>query len=398
MALPTFDPNTIAVYLQTQWGGSSEGSFRVWTDPATITVFIAQNLFVDGSNGEGDGLLSMSLDQVSRAREAFSIWQELSGVKFVELTGPEGADITFAYSTATKNDGTYTTATLGADIGTIPNVAVFEIDRQQIWMDGNANTWPSLQPGQITYNSKGFQTYLHEIGHALGLSHPGSYDASDNPPPTFLASAEFAQDNMQNSVMSYFGAYRPGTGWVGDGATTADLFPATPMVYDILAIQQKYGANMSTRAGDTTYGFNSNAGWAFFDFTATPQAIFTIWDAGGIDTIDASGFTQFQRITLVDGQYSDIGGLTDNIAIAFGATIENAKGGTGVDNMTGNAADNRLEGNTGSDELHGGGGNDSLFGGDQDDRLFGDTGGDQLEGGNGDDVLDGGGNTGGPAP
>src|SRR5262245_23803367 len=361
LPLPVFGPESISLYLQTQWGGSSEGSFRIWPTP-TITLYIGSSLPVDGDKGEGDGFVRMSADQATRAREAFSIWQELAGVNFVELTGPQGADITFAYSTTTNNGGTYATPTLGPDIGTVPNVAVFEIERQQIWMASNANSWPSLQPGQITYNSKGFQTYLHEIGHALGLSHPGSYDASDNPAPTYIVSAEFAQDNMQNTVMSYFGAFRPGTGWVGDGATNADLYPATPMVYDILAIQQKYGANMSTRTGDTTYGFNSNAGWDFFDFNRTPQAIFTIWDAGGVDTIDPSGFAQFQRITLVDGQYSDIGGLTDNIAIAFGATIENARGGSGVDNITGNGADNRLEGNAGADELHGSAGNDSLFG------------------------------------
>ena len=55
---------------------------------------------------------------------------------------------------------------------------------------------------------------------------------------------------------------------------------------------------MSTRTEDTIYGFHSTAGWDFMDFTKTPQTIFTIWDAGGIDTIDASGFNQDQTIDL----------------------------------------------------------------------------------------------------
>ena len=42
-------------------------------------------------------------------------------------------------------------------------------------------------------------------------------------------------------------------------------YPSTPLLFDIYALQQIYGANMSTRTGDTVYGFGSNAG-AVYDF------------------------------------------------------------------------------------------------------------------------------------
>ena len=70
-----------------------------------------------------------------------------------------------------------------------------------------------------------------------------------------------------------------------------------------------------------------------------------MWDAGGKDTFDFSGYSEDQRIRLGDGQFSDVGGLTKNVAIAQGATIENAKGGSGDDHVIGNAVANHLYGN-----------------------------------------------------
>ena len=59
------------------------------------------------------------------------------------------------------------------------------------------------------------------------------------------------------------------------------------MLYDIAAIQAKYGADMTTRTGDTVYGYNSTANRGAFDFNMNPKPIFTIWDAGGNDTLDS---------------------------------------------------------------------------------------------------------------
>ena len=57
--------------------------------------------------------------------------------------------------------------------------------------------------------------------------------------------------------------------------------------------QEKYGAEMTTRAGDTTYGFNATADVTNDAMRFDPgemDTIFTIWDAGGNDTLDLSGF------------------------------------------------------------------------------------------------------------
>ena len=84
-----------------------------------------------------------------------------------------------------------------------------------------------------------------------------------------------------------------------DGVTYR--FTMTPMMADILAVQKLYGA-ANTRAGDTVYGFGSTAG-SIYDFSTYPSApALTIYDSGGTDTLNASGYGQNQLIDLRGGQ------------------------------------------------------------------------------------------------
>ncbi|MEX1056267.1 MAG: M10 family metallopeptidase C-terminal domain-containing protein, partial [Natronospirillum sp.] len=73
-----------------------------------------------------------------------------------------------------------------------------------------------------------------------------------------------------------------------------------------------------------------------------------------------SGFSQSQIISLVEGTFSSVGALTDNLSIAYGAVIENAVGGSGNDMITGNASANMLNGGGGNDSINGGSGNDRI--------------------------------------
>ena len=128
---------------------------------------------------------------------------------------------------------------------------------------------------------------------------------------------------------------------------------ATPMVYDIAALQYLYGANMTHNSGDTTYSFDPD----------TPF-IKAIWDAGGNDTLDFSNFSKSNTISLEDGEYSTIGfdvdwSMTDNLGIAFDAIIEDAIGGSGDDTIKGNDSSNSIEGGPGNDIIDGGKGNDT---------------------------------------
>jgi Ca2+-binding RTX toxin-like protein len=138
------------------------------------------------------------------------------------------------------------------------------------------------------------------------------------------------------------------------------------MPFDIQALQYLYGANMSTRAGNTSY-----------DWDTSVPVLETIWDGGGRDTIDCGNQVLRCVIRLNDGSYSTVGTQGD-IAIANGVVIENATGGRASDSLFGNDAANRLVGNAGNDVLSGAAGRDVLTGG---------AGRDRLEGGAGRDVF-----------
>jgi hypothetical protein len=233
-------------------------------------------------------------------------------------------------------------------------------------------------------NSYSFQTYLHEIGHALGLGHAGDYNNTAD----YTQDALYANDAWSTTIMSYF-SQSDNTYFHNQGFT--EQFVLTPMNADIVAMQQLYGLSTTTRTGDTTYGFNSNAGSSIYN-AANGAYAYTIFDSGGNDTLDYSGFTSDQLINLNPETFMNIGPSTGNVMIARGTVIENAIGGSGSDQIIGNNVANLLVGNDGNDTISGGGGDDFLTGGIGFDTLTGgpgnDTFRDNMAGLNGDTITD----------
>ncbi|MRW93785.1 DUF4214 domain-containing protein [Duganella sp. FT80W] len=209
--------------------------------------------------------------------------------------------------------------------------------------------------GVGSYN---YMSLMHELGHTLGLKHPFEDGTLD-----------LTHANRQYSIMAYDDA--PNSLYVKITETATSYYwnsyyivPDTPMVNDIAAIQYLYGANMTYQTGDNTYTFDP----------ATPF-LRTIWDAGGNDTISVANFSTDNVIDLQEGHYSSIRILSDvrtdinwggngppttglydgtnDLGIAYGATIENAIGGSGNDTLIGNAAANHLQGNGGANTLDG---------------------------------------------
>ena len=125
--------------------------------------------------------------------------------------------------------------------------------------------------------------------------------------------------------MSYFGEH--------NYSGSSYRYVVTPQMADIYAVGSIYGAATSTRTGDTVYGFNSNAGAVFNFGNYTSAPALTIYDSGGTDTLDGSGYSAAQTIDLHAGAFCSVGGLVNNIGIALNAVIEKAIGGSGNDTL-----------------------------------------------------------------
>ncbi|MBV4483167.1 M10 family metallopeptidase C-terminal domain-containing protein [Pseudomonas khavaziana] len=269
--------------------------------------------------------------QAELARQALKSWQDIANVTFTE--------------NAANLDG-------HVDIGGMPgtNNGVASLPNRYL-----RNTFANIGTADAGTNPRqgGFfrQVLIHETGHAIGLEHPGKYDGSG----TYATHAEYAGDTRARSVMSYFSERNQ------PGHDFHSLHPSAPMMDDIAAAQRLYGANTNTRNTDTTYGFNSNTNRDALSLkTANDNPVFCVWDGGGNDTLDFSGFSQDQKINLNAESFSDVGALKGNVSIAKGVTLENAVGGTGNDALIGNHVANRLTGGGGADSLQGGGGADTF--------------------------------------
>lgn len=378
-------------------------SFWTWNGDSPATYSSSANYTAKfGSSAAGTGAsISYAFDTASgwteTERAAFSataaLWSAVANVSFHQ-TSVATADVLISRADDDSASGGQTNLRRGRT-GT-SNVGVATAGAIDI--DTSVEGFGPLGGSFSEYGGHPWGTLIHEWGHVLGLGHGGAYDESLG----VDGSAYTSYDNLAWTIMSYnkqSSEYRWGTSRASNGYSYGNE-PVTWMPLDILAIQRIYGVAVDTPlSGGQIFGFNSNIGGEigkFFDFTQNARPIVTLWDKGSGNTLDLSGFSQAANVNLADGSFSSAGGLTNNIAIAYGTRIDSAIGGSGADTIRANDNSDRLFGGAGSDSLVGGSGNDHLYGaaavavtGDTADTLSGGSGNDYLQGNAGDDLLKG---------
>lgn len=338
-AVPTAYAQSIKnLLLGNKWGiGIGEGVDLTYSFSNYSSVF----------NYTTDGMMDLKLmtaTQQTAAVTAMALWADVANITFSEVadTGVSAGDVRWNATTSPLVQTAYAIV--------YPNQA----SNGDMWFGPNYGGYNSSEPGSYS-----MFTYIHELGHVLGLDHP--HESAVAPVS--------GEDQMKYSVMSY-------RSYAGDSITggySNSLFPTTPMLNDIAALHYLYGANTDYKTGDDTYTW------------ANGQKIFeTIWDAGGNDTIDASNQSSGVTIYLTSGKWSQIGStfwngqsyVRDCLTIAYDAVIENAKGTNVADTLEGNSANNLLEGLGGNDKLSGLAGDDVLDGGSGADIMLGGAGND----------------------
>lgn len=269
-----------------------------------------------------------------------------------------------------------------ADLSYLPGgyysgLTVLDVDGQQAQQ---ADVYISSNQTDFSLGGTGSAVLLHEVLHALGISHP---EDSESDPLTNPSGYDTDFDNLL-TAQSYNQNIH----------NSADA--TTPMVYDVAALQFLYGANTSRYEGNTVYTLSETGVITVSDSIDGNGSItgdlVTVWDAGGIDEYKLSaGITSGAWIDLragisdgSDGQYSSgesyftqldfLGNGNVVIVNAFpvggvdgDGLIENATGATGNDVIFGNNLNNVLTGLGGDDEFWGGLGDDTLDGGDGND-------------------------------
>ncbi len=253
--------------------------------------------------------------------DALTLWSESNGLTFNLVGDTESADLSIGIGQNTE----------GWDFKRFNNSDQNGITDARMWLNEHDFGWVSeaeWAPGA----SSAFYDLLGGIGNLLGLHEPQRYGDWWEHSPYIHPEADDGSATVFN--------------WNGSANWPTDAW--TPMMLDHEAMQFLYGVDTTTRTGTTKYGYGAKTNYTMGDSTSGvdldylnftdngPIPVGVIWDGGGEDALAWNPADPTPvKIDLRPGHFSSMGGLTDNIGIAEGTTIERAGGGAGDDTSKG---------------------------------------------------------------
>ena len=236
----------------------------------------------DSYPDERKGLTPFTQAEMAATRSLFTYISSVVPITFTEVTETTASTSPVGDIRLVNNDQTDSSgyALFPSDTDTLLRGDVFL---------ANSAIGNSYAAGSFEYD-----TALHEIAHALGLKHPGNYNAGSEPstePGNYLATSE---DSKTLSVVSY--AEHP------QDLQRIDFAP-----YDLLALKYMYGLKPQN-LGNSTYTWTDTIG----------KQLQTLIDDGGQDQIDLQNITTATRIDLREGSSSSAGLIGPNAAVVVG--------------------------------------------------------------------------------
>ncbi|KQV79684.1 hypothetical protein ASD15_16700 [Massilia sp. Root351] len=184
---------------------------------------------------------SFSAAQQSATRSALNYISQLTGIKFTETADGNAAQVHFANANISGS------STTGLDSSRYS----YSYDGNNVVTRFTASTWVYLDNAEwagmnanLTPGTQGYETLLHELGHAMGLKH--SFDGTIRLPA--------ATDNTAYTLMSY---------------THSGGVHSTFGAYDIAALKWLYGGDGLGGA----LGVNSTGGGRYFTGTSLADTL-----------------------------------------------------------------------------------------------------------------------------